>query len=92
MCRNSIWTISILAMFLLSGCAPSTQDLIEQARLSGDWSLVNKSMEAIERNEARRPQSCPRGTNRSCIGYLGDEKCECINNSDFQDMLRSLGL
>ncbi len=90
MCRNSIWTISILAMFLLSGCAPSTHDLIEQAQLTGDWSFVNKRIAATERREAQRPQSCPRRTQRWCSKRNGNEKCRCISNSEFRDRLDSL--
>ncbi len=36
----------ILSLFLLFGCAPSAQDLIEQAHFTGDRSLVNKRIEA----------------------------------------------
>ncbi len=90
MCRNNIWTISILAMFLLSGCAPSTHDLIEQAQFTGDWSFVNKRIAAIERREAQRPQSCPPGTKRWCISRLGHEKCSCVSDSEARDRLDSL--
>ena len=45
--------LSILLLFLLFGCAPSTHDLIEQAQLTGDWSLVNKRIEAEEKQYAR---------------------------------------
>ncbi len=45
--------LSILSLFLLFGCAPSTQDLIEQAHLTGDWSFVNKRIEAEEKQYAR---------------------------------------
>ncbi len=92
MCRISIWTISILAMFLLSGCASSTQDLIEQAQLTDDWSFVNKRMATLERLEPQHPQSCPRGMRRYCVRRMREEKCTCVSNSDFRDMLESLGL
>ena len=39
----------ILSLFLLFGCAPSTQDLIEQAHFTGDRSLINKRNEVEER-------------------------------------------
>jgi len=45
--------LSILLLFLLFGCAPSTHDLIEQAHLTGDRSLVNKRFEAEEKQYAR---------------------------------------
>jgi hypothetical protein len=35
-------TLSILSLFLLFGCAPSTQDLIEQAHFTGDGTLRGK--------------------------------------------------
>ncbi len=91
MCRNRIWAISILAMFLLSGCAPSAQDLIEQAQLTGDLSFVNKRIAAIERREAQGPQSCPRGTKRWCTSRLGHEKCSCVSDSEGRDMFDALG-
>ena len=85
-------TLSILLLFLLLGCAPSTHDLIEQAHLTGDWSLVNQRYDAIEKRRTSRPQSCPRGTTRWCNIRFGDERCSCVNNSDVREQLRSLGL
>ena len=45
--------LSILSLFLLFGCAPSTQDLIEQAHFIGDRSLINKRDEAEDKRYAR---------------------------------------
>ena len=45
--------LSVLSLFLLIGCAASTQDLIEQALFTDDWSLVNKRIEAEEKQYAR---------------------------------------
>ena len=90
MCRNSIWTISILAMFLFSGCAPSTQALVDQAYLTGDWTLVNQRMAALERLEARKPPSCPRGNKPWCINRQGKMKCSCVSDSEGRDMFESL--
>ena len=45
--------LSILLLFLLFGCASSTHDLTEQAHLTGDWPLVNKRIEAEEKQYAR---------------------------------------
>ena len=76
------------------GCAPSTPTLTEHAHLTGDWSLVNARMEAIERREARearKPQSCPRGTTRLCNNRFGDDRCSCISRSDLDEILGSLG-
>ena len=85
--------LSIILLFLVSGCAMSTQELIEQARISGDWSVVNKRFEVVERLEAkRRHQSCPRRTKRWCISRLGHEECSCVSDSESRDMFDSLGL
>ncbi len=90
MSRNSIWTISILAMFLFSGCAPSTQALVEQAHVTGNWSLVNKREEAEERRRAERLPSCPRDMKPLCVQRLGKQSCSCLSNSEFRDRLDSL--
>ena len=42
----------ILSLFLLFGCAPSTKDLIEQSHFTGDRSLVNKRIEAEDKQYA----------------------------------------
>ena len=84
--------LSILLLFLLFGCAPSTQELIEQAHLTDDWSFVNKRFEAIERREEQHPSLCPHGTRPWCSKRLSDEKCSCIKDSDFRDNLRLMGL
>ena len=83
--------IGILSLFLLLGCAPSTQDLIEQAHLTGDWSFVNKRIEAEERRKAERGPSCPRGTIGWCEISFGDKRCSCVRNADVRRMLDSLG-
>ncbi len=83
--------LSILTLFLLLGCAPSTPDLIEQAHLSGDWTLVNKRIEAIERRQARKPQECPRGETSFCSQRFGDKRCSCVRNSEVRYILGTLG-
>ncbi len=83
--------LSILLLFLLFGCAPTTQDLIEQAHFTGDWSLVNKRIDAEERRIAERAPSCPRGTIQWCEKSFGDERCSCVRNADVRRMLDSLG-
>ena len=79
--------IGILSLFLLLGCAPSTQDLIEQAHFTGDWSLVNKRIEAEERRKAERGPSCPKGTIPWCKKSFGDERCSCVRDADVRRIL-----
>ena len=84
--------LSIVSLFfLLLGCAASTPDLIEQAHLTGDWSLVNARMEAIERREAREPMACQRGTTPICNNRFGDDRCSCIRNAEVRQLLRNFG-
>ncbi len=86
--------LSIILLFLLFGCATSTQDLIDQAHATGDWSVVNKRLEAIERLEAKRsPQSCPVGTTEWCqsnYGSFRSEDCSCVKDSEIRDMARRM--
>lgn len=60
-------------LFFLLACVPSTQVLIEQAHLTGDWSLVNKRIAAQERREA--PPACAWPLVELCKGHFG---CECV--------------
>ena len=83
--------LSIISLFLLLGCAPSTHDLIEQAHLTGDWSLVNQRYAAIEKREQPRAHSCPRSTTRFCTKRFRDERCGCASNADLRDQLGAFG-
>ena len=44
--------LSILSLYLLFGCAPSTQDLIEKSHFTGDRSLVDKRIAAEDKQYA----------------------------------------
>jgi hypothetical protein len=90
MFKISSWTISILAMILLSGCASSTNDLIREAQLTGDWTLVNSRMEAIERRDAQDQPSCPAGTKLWCSSHLDREECSCVGDSKGRDLFESI--
>ena len=82
--------LSIVFMFLLFGCAASRSDLVEQAQLTGDWSLVNKRDEAMDRHKALH-QSCRGDTTKYCeIRRNGSESCSCVSNSGIEGMIRSM--
>jgi len=84
--------LSLLSLFLMLGCGSSTQHLIEQAHLTGDWTAVNKRMDTIQEREATRiAESCPRGTTRFCSRRFGDDRCSCVNGSEVRQALRDLG-
>ena len=88
---NKVKVLSILSLFLLLGCATSTPDLIETAHATGDWSLVNARMEAIESREARKPQACPRGSTLFYNNRLRGDRCTCLRNSEVRQVLGTLG-
>ena len=90
MYRNRIWAISILSAIISSGCAQSRQDLIEQAQLTGDWTLYDKRMAAVERHEARNQQFCPSGTKLWCFKRPRHEECSCVSDSEGRDMFRDM--
>jgi len=83
--------LSIISLFLFLGCASSTHDLIEQAHLTGDWSLVNQRFDAMEKRATLAPQSCPRGTTQWCTKRFRDERCGCVSNADLRDQLGAFG-
>ncbi len=84
----TVKALSIIFLFLLFGCATSTAELVEQAQLTGDWSLVDERDAARDRREARS-QSCRLGTTKYCMGRPGSENCSCVSTSGIQDMMRS---
>ncbi|MHC4355601.1 MAG: hypothetical protein ACYS0H_23115 [Planctomycetota bacterium] len=83
--------LALVSLFLLSGCAVSTDDLIEKAHLTGDWTAVNQRMAAIERRQARNAPSCPGGSTQMCSNRLGDKRCACIRNADVRRLLGDAG-
>lgn len=65
----------IIAIFLLTtGCASSTNDLIKEAHVSGDWTAVNHRLEVEETREHSKP-SCGDGLILMCT-----TRCECVSN------------
>lgn len=65
----------IIAIFLLTtGCASSTNDLIKEARESGDWTAVNHRLELEEKRENANP-SCGDGLVLMCTST-----CECVSH------------
>ena len=84
--------LGLLSLFLLLGCV-STQDLIEQAHLSGDWTPVNLRLTAIEKRQAEKAaeQSCGRGSIMYCSKRFGEEKCACAGDAELRRALGAFG-
>ena len=86
-------TLSILLLFLLFGCAaPSTLELIERARFTGDWSLVDKRIDTEQTRTAERGPLCPKGTTRWCEVNVEDESCSCVRNADVRQVIDTVRL
>lgn len=79
--------ISIILLFLVVGCAPTTDELIKQAHQTGDWTQVNQRLEAEANRAAERAVRCPAGTIRWCDNSYGDSVCSCVENADAYRML-----
>ncbi|MDX1405758.1 MAG: hypothetical protein R3192_14525 [Woeseiaceae bacterium] len=80
----------VLAAILSAGCAPTTQDLIKEGQLTGDWSAFDRRMATIDRHAARTEQVCPSGSKLWCTKRIRDEKCSCVNDSEGRDRLSRL--
>jgi hypothetical protein len=62
----------IIVGLLTTGCASSSNDLIKEARESGDWTAVNLRLDA-EAKEESSASSCRSGFVQMCF-----ERCECV--------------
>ena len=78
--------IVLTALCILAGCVtgPTLEELEAQAFATGDWSLVEKREQQIERRKQRSGVSCPVGYVAVCIQDLGSQRCNCVDRSDFR--------
>ena len=67
-------TLIIMIALLATGCAASTNDLIKDARASGQWAAVNNRLDAEVERE-RVDASC-----RSGFIIMCSDRCECVPN------------
>ena len=79
-------TLPLLVLFLLSACAPTTDELFIKANISGDWTAVNARLEAED-----EPQSvnCHDGSVLVCKTSRV-EACTCELKVQFHDRQRDL--
>lgn len=80
----------ILSAILLSGCAQSRQELIDEARFTGNWTPFDKRIAAMDKHEERNQELCPTGTKLWCVKRLRDEKCSCISDDRGREMFERL--
>ena len=79
----------ILVMFSVSACASNMNELIAEARQSGDWTAVNKR---LDRQEAAREeqQICGSLHTLYCKTILDETSCDCVSNAALWDRTREI--
>lgn len=83
-------TASILILALLTGaCAtpPTLEDLELKARLTGDWSAVDRRERYLERRAARSPERCFDDNVSVCMDRIGKRVCECVDRDALDGVL-----
>ena len=74
----------ILVIFFVSACASNMNELIAEARQSGDWTAVNKR---LDRQEAAREEQQICGSRHTlyCETNLDETSCACVWNTALWD-------
>ena len=92
--RTTIWTrnsAALLAWLILgSACAVPTQQLVDEALITGDWSEVEQREAALSRRQVRE-QSMHCGQNEvgycKASGRLKKQVCTCERYADVRNAL-----
>lgn len=80
--------IVLLGLCMIAGCSYTPlEELEKQAMVTGDWSAVERRERLIAEREARTRSNCPSQTVEVCETFIGDERCSCVEQSDFSTML-----
>lgn len=61
--------------------APTLDDLVYQANISGDWSAVEKRELLVEKRRARQGLTCSQGQVAYCESRGASERCQCVSNA-----------
>lgn len=83
--------LPIAVLFSLAACAPTTEELITEANISGDWTAVNARI-AIEEEMYAEPLECGSHFILFCETSAIGESCGCVVEDDFNDWQRDLAL
>lgn len=72
--------LSVLILVVMAGCtvSPTTEELENQALLTGDWSQVEKRERSLARRQARQGPRCPSGSIAVCEGRIHGQVCRCL--------------
>jgi len=68
--------LRILAVLILFGCAPyqTLDQLKAEAKVTGDWTKVDKKLDRLEREEAKNFPRCPSNKTEICNNW----RCRCL--------------
>jgi len=80
----------IVACLAISACAPSTDALIREANQSGNWSLVNKRLDAEEERMLASVSQCDNGQTLMCSTSVGQSTCSCVVDTVAREKLRRM--
>lgn len=72
--------VLMLSVLLPMGSAPSRQALIEEARLTGDWTRFKRRMAAVAKHGQRNRSYCPSGTKLWCTKRMRKQTCSCMSD------------
>jgi hypothetical protein len=79
----------LTASIFLSACAPTTNELILEANISGNWTAVNARMDAEDENESG-PMECRDSFILACAS--GGESCTCVLTARFEEQRRDMAI
>jgi hypothetical protein len=83
--------LPLVFLLFLCACAPTMDDLILEANLSGDWTAVNSRIARDVENEIES-QECRSDTVRFCENSLTAASCTCVPEYHFDDRQRELAI
>ena len=74
--------IGLLSVFVLSGCATSTQEVAE----------TSEEKTVIEESETTTAvvEKCPAGTTEWCVRRFRTEKCRCVETQRGRDVMERI--
>lgn len=83
-------TLTACILLSITGCAPSTATLVDEAMETGDWRAVNARLDARARRHQRRGPACPDGAGAMCVSNSGVVECRCMQSATLRYELGNL--
>ena len=77
------------ACLLACTSAPTLDELVYQANLSGDWSAVEQHERLVDKRRSRLGASCPQGQLAYCEPRAASKRCECVSGDNVRSVFSS---